>query len=344
LSLRLTATLALISSSLMTAQPATSIIIDTDCGHDDLTAIAFLLARPDVRIEAVTIANGLAHVQAGAANVLRLLALGGRGNVPVFIGRDAPLRGHAAFPDPWREKSDALLAGLDVPAAGHAPEVQPAADYLASRLRQRSRPVRILALGPLTNFGQALERSPEMLRGVEMVIMGGAVSVPGNLGDGGTFKTNNTTAEWNIFVDPLAAKRVFESGARIQLIPLDATNHVPIDASFLRELQLKARTPLGEFVTAIMERDRKSIEQGTYYAWDAVAGVALVDPAAVKSSPMAIAVKQDPPEEGRTAEMRARPANAQVALGADAAAFRNVFIGAFRVASPARAGSTTATP
>ena len=353
MSLRLPATLALACSSLMSAQPTTSVIIDTDCGHDDLTAIAFLLARRDVRIEAVTIANGLAHVQAGAANVLRLLALGGRGDVPVFIGRDAPLRGHAAFPDPWREKSDALLDGLNVPEAAHAPEQQPAADYLASRLRQRSRPVRILALGPLTNFGQALERHPEILRGVEMVIMGGAVRVPGNLGDGGTFKTSNTTAEWNIFVDPLAAKRVFDSGARIHLIPLDATNQVPIDAGFLRELQLKARTPLGAFAVAIMERDRKAIEQGTYYAWDAVAGVALVDPAAVQEVPMAIDVKQSPPEEGRTAEMMTQPAkgqvvirstNAWVGLGANGATFRNVLIGAFRVASPARAGSTAATP
>jgi inosine-uridine nucleoside N-ribohydrolase len=104
----------------MSAQPTTPVIIDTDCGHDDLTAIAFLLARRDVRIEAITIANGLAHVRAGAANVARLLALGGRGDVPVYIGRETPLRGHAAFPDPWREKSDALLSGLKVPAAVRA--------------------------------------------------------------------------------------------------------------------------------------------------------------------------------------------------------------------------------
>ena len=336
--------LVLLGCSLMSAQPTTPVIIDTDCGHDDLTAIAFLLARHDVRIEAVTIANGLAHVQAGAANVARLLALGGRGDVPVYIGRETPLHGQAAFPDPWREKSDALLHGLKVPAAGRVPEKQSAADYLAARLRDHSRPARILALGPLTNFGEALEREPEMLRGIEMAIMGGAIRVPGNLGDGGTFKTSNTTAEWNIFVDPLAAKRVFESGARIHLIPLDATNHVPIDAGFLRELQLKARTPLGEFVVAIMERDRKLIEQGTYYAWDAVAGVALVDRAAVQEVPMAIEVKQSPPEEGRTAEMSAGRPHANVALGADAATFKNVFIGAFRVASPARAGSTAATP
>jgi pyrimidine-specific ribonucleoside hydrolase len=311
----------------MSAQSTTPVIIDTDCGHDDLTAIAFLLARRDVRIEAVTIANGLAHVQAGAANVARLLALGGRGNVPVYIGRETPLRGQAAFPDPWREKSDALLSGLKVPA-GRSPEKQSAADYLAGRLRDHNRPARVLALGPLTNFGEALEREPEMLRGIEIVIMGGAIRVPGNLGDGGTFKTSNTTAEWNIFVDPLAAKRVFDSGARIHLIPLDATNHVPIDTGFLRELQRKARTPLGEFVVAIMERDRKLIEQGTYYAWDAVAGVALVDPAAVQTMPMAIEVKQDPPEEGRTTEITAAPANAQVALGANATLFRQFFISA----------------
>ena len=328
MSRRLAAVLVLLSCSLMSAQSTIPVIIDTDCGHDDLTAIAFLLARRDVRIEAVTIANGLAHVRAGAANVARLLALGGRGDVPVFIGRETPLRRQAAFPDPWRKKSNALLSGLKVPAVGRAPEKQSAADYLAGRLRDHGHAARVLALGPLTNFGEALEREPGMLRGVEMVIMGGAIRVPGNLGDGGTFKTSNTTAECNIFVDPLAAKRVFESGARIQLIPLDATNHVPIHAGFLRELQRKARSPLGEFVVAIMERDRKLIEQGTYYAWDAVAGVALVDPAAVQTSPMAIEVKQDPPEDGRTAEMIAGPANAQVALGANATAFRQIFASA----------------
>jgi pyrimidine-specific ribonucleoside hydrolase len=343
LRLRLPAALALLGCSLMSAQPTTPVIIDTDCGHDDLTAIAFLLARRDVRIEAVTIANGLAHVRAGAANVARL-ALGGRGDVPVFIGREAPLRGHAAFPDPWREKSDALLSGLKVPAAGRAPEKQSAADYLAGRLRDHGRPARVLALGPLTNFGEALEREPEMLRGVEMVIMGGAIRVPGNLGDGGAFKTNNTTAEWNIFVDPPAAKRVFASGARIQLVPLDATNHVPIDKSFFNEFRSKARTPLGEFVAGIMERDRRLIEQGTYYAWDAVAGVALLEPVVLQEIPMAIEVKQSPPEEGRTTEMSAGRPHANVALGADAAAFRKVFMGAFRVARPARAGSTAATP
>src|SRR5690242_3865427 len=106
--IRIAAILALAAGDVLQAAES-PVIIDTDCGRDDLMAIAFLLARRDVRIEAVTVANGLAHVQAGAANILRLLALGGRGDVPVYIGRETPLCGNAAFPDPWRKNSDALI-------------------------------------------------------------------------------------------------------------------------------------------------------------------------------------------------------------------------------------------
>ena len=102
---------------------------------------------------------------------------------------------------------------------------------LIERLKQQNRPVRILALGPLTNLAEALQRSPSVSHAIdEVVIMGGAIRVPGNLGDGGLFKTTNKTAEWNMFVDPLAALIVFRSGIRIRLIALDATNTVPIGA------------------------------------------------------------------------------------------------------------------
>jgi pyrimidine-specific ribonucleoside hydrolase len=319
--------LALIFCSLLPAAETLPVIIDTDCGSDDLMAIAFLLARRDVRIEAIAVDNGLAHVAAGAANVLRLLELGGRGGIPVFLGRESPLHGRSAFPDSWREISDTLLRDLKMPAAHHAPQTRPAADYLADRLRDRSRQVRILALGPLTNFGEVLPRNPDILRGVEMVIMGGAIRVSGNLGDGGDFKTDNRTAEWNLFVDPLAASRVFGSGARIRLVPLDATNHVPINSKFLGELRSKARTPLGEFVTGILDRERVLIDQGASYAWDPLAAVALVEPAAVAFTPLSIAIKRNPPEDGRTAEVAGRP-NAEVGLDADPGLFRKTFLGA----------------
>ncbi len=306
-----------------------TVIIDTDAGSDDLIAIAFLLARPDVRIEAITIANGLAHVRPGAANVLRLLELAGRKDVPVYLGRETPLRATAEFPREWRQLSD-KLPGVELPATARAAEAQSAADYLAKRLADPRRRARVLALGPLTNLAEALARAPAAARAIqEIIIMGGALRVSGNLGDGGYFKTDNTTAEWNFFVDPLAAQRVFASGARITLVPLDATNRVPIDAAFLRAFQEQARTSLGRFVAQVLETDRKFIEENFYFAWDPLAAVALVAPGVLVTRPAALAVRQKPPEEGRSVALVGHRANARIARDADAAAFKRIFLRAF---------------
>lgn len=306
-----------------------SVIVDTDVGSDDLMAIAFLLGRRDVRIEAITVVNGLAHVRTGATNLLRLLELSGKTNIPVYMGREQPLRGTAAFPDDWRRISDAL-PGVELPATVRAPQPQSAAEFLATRLRDHRHRVWILALGPLTNLAEALARAPASVRGIEeLVIMGGAVHVPGNLGDGGYFQTDNKTAEWNMFVDPLAAQIVFASGARIRLVPLDATNKVPIDLAFLREFEATARTPLARFARQILETDRKFIEQGIYSAWDPLAAVAMVHPAVIATRSLAIEVQQQPPEEGRTKEVAGRRPNAQVALDANATLFRKIFFRAF---------------
>jgi len=308
-------------------QPRT-VIVDTDVGSDDLMAIAFLLSRTDVRIEAITVTNGLAHVRAGAANLVRLLELTGKTGIPVYMGRETPLRGTAAFPEEWRTLSD-TLPGVPLPAATRAPQSQSAAEYLARRLRDHRHPVPILALGPLTNLAEVLAREPSSVRGIrELVIMGGAVRVPGNLGDGGYFKTDNKTAEWNMFVDPFAARTVFRSGAPIRLIPLDATNKVPIDLAFLREFQSAVHAPLGKFVAQILETDRKFIEQGIYSAWDPLAAAALVEPAVVTAQALAIDVRQQRPQEGRTVEVRGRRPNAQVALDANAALFKRIFLSA----------------
>ncbi len=311
------------------AEAPRAVIVDTDAGSDDLMAIAFLLARPDVRIEAISIANGLAHVRPGAANVLRLLELAGRRDIPVYVGRETPLRGSGEFPRAWRELSD-KLPGVDLPATTRKPEAESAAEYLVKRLANPRRRARILALGPLTNLGEALERAPRSVRAVEeIVIMGGALGVPGNLSDGGYFKTTNKTAEWNLFVDPLAATRVFASGARITLVPLDAMNKVPIDPVFLREFATQARTPLGRFVAQVLETDRQFIEQNFYFAWDPLAAVALVERGVVTTRAARIEVRQTPPEEGRTVEVNGGRRNVRVAWDADAAAFKRIFLRAF---------------
>ncbi|HLG95089.1 MAG TPA: nucleoside hydrolase [Bryobacteraceae bacterium] len=316
-------------ATLAAAQPA-PVLVDTDAGTDDLMAIAFLLAHPNVKIDAITVVNGLAHVDAGARNVARLLALAGRTDVPVFAGRGEPLRGMAEFPAEWRTISDELPGVTALPTAQRKTEVRPAADYLIDRLRQPNRPVRILALGPLTNLAEVLKREPSAVTAIEeIVIMGGALRVPGNLADGGLFKTSNKTAEWNMFIDPLAAQIVFRSGVKIRLIPLDATNTVPIGAEFLRDLESRARSPLGRFVGQVLKSDHEMIEQNLFYAWDPLAAAALLRPGIADSIPLRVEVVQDPPEQGRSIAAVGRP-NARVALRADAAEFRRLFLDAFK--------------
>jgi inosine-uridine nucleoside N-ribohydrolase len=304
------------------------VIIDTDAGSDDFMAISLLLAHPSVRIDAITVVNGLAHVDMGARNMGRLLDLAGRKNVPVFAGRSTPLRGRNEFPAEWRKISDDL-PGVSLPPPTRSPDHKSAADYLVERLRNAREPAEILALGPLTNLAEAYERDHSIARNIrEIVLMGGAVRVPGNLQDGGTFHTSNSTAEWNIFVDPMAARIIFRSGIPIRLIALDATNKVKIGPEFLREFSAKSLTPLGRTVSQVLSADRESINEGIFYAWDPLAAAALLKPALVKTVPMHIVIKEDAPEEGRTAESAGEP-NAKVAIDADAAAFLTLFSESF---------------
>ncbi len=302
-----------------------------DGGPDDLVAVAFLLSRPDIHVEAITIENGVADVAAGGRNALRLLSLAGRNDVPVFLGREIPLYGTQQFPAAWRQAADEL-AGIDLPEPARAVDSRSAVDYLQKRLLDAVHPVQVLTLGPLTNLAEVFSRAPRAARtGRQLVILGGAVRVSGNLGDGGAFQTNNDSSEWNLFVDPAAAKIVFSSAAPIRLIPLDATQQVPIDMALFEQIQSRAGTPLAHFVAQVFATKREQIRLGYYFARDAVAAAALANPAIATFRPMAIEISEKPGEPGRTVEMKLRRANVQVAIDADPLRFRDVFMTALGV-------------
>jgi purine nucleosidase len=308
-----------------------TVIIDTDAGSDDLMAIAFLLSRPDFHVEAITIANGVSHVPAGGRNVLRLLELAGRRDVPVFLGREAPLSGHMEFPPEWRRTADEL-PGVSLPEPHRTVESRPADEFLAKRLADAARPVQILELAPMTNLAAAFQAAPRAARTVrQIVIMGGALGVPGNLGDGGVYQTDNTASEWNLFVDPAAAKIVFASGAPIRLVPLDATQRVPIDMALLEQFQSRAATPLARFVAQVLATNRDFIRQGFYFAWDPLAAAAMANPAIATFRPESIEISEKPEELGRTLPVKKGRANAQVAVDADSLRFREVFMTALGV-------------
>lgn len=301
---------------------APPIIVDTDAGSDDLMAIAYLLAS-GADIEAITVVSGVAHVHPGAQNILRLLELAGK-KIPVYEGQTATPPGGHAFPAAWRKAAD-HLTDVDFPPARRQSQSQTAAEFLVARLDQTNKPVTILALGPLTNLAAALRQYPQPIQNIaQLVIMGAAVRVPGNVEDAGEAYSGNPHAEWNIFADPRAAQTVFASGAPMQLIPLDATNQVPIHLDYSAEFTRKATTPLGKVTAQILATSKGLMQSHIFFAWDPLAAVALLHPDVVTFTPLALSVTAN----GVTRET-AGADRVQAALSANSALFHQIFLEPF---------------
>lgn len=251
------------------------VIIDTDMAPDDWMAILFLLQRPEIEVKAITVTGtGEAHCDPGVQNALGLVALSGESGIPVACGRETPLQGDNVFPEAWRQYADDM-AGLTLPPVEPLDADQDAVTLLAQTLGQSSQKVMMLVLGPLTNLADGLQKDPNFLANTEMIyIMGGALNVTGNVWYSGI---ENQVAEWNIYVDPLAAQIVFESGAPLTLVPLDATNKVPANLEFFRLLQANRRTPEANFVYQILQQKTADMAGETYSFWDPLAAGLLSD-------------------------------------------------------------------
>lgn len=259
--------------------PVRPVIIDTDMAPDDWMAILYLLNRPDVSVVAITVTGtGEAHCEPGIKNALSLAALAGQPDIPVSCGRESPLQGEHAFPAEWRTRVDSL-AGLTLPGNPAPAAPQSAVDLLAAEINASPDKVTLLMLGPLTNLAELLQSAPEIDEKIEMVyIMGGAVDVPGNVGVSHA-GIDNSVAEWNIYVDPHAAAIVLQSSTPITLIPLDATNHVPVTTDFVKRLKRERNTPEARFVYEVLSQTQYAdfVEAGGYYFWDTLSAAILTE-------------------------------------------------------------------
>ena len=251
------------------------VVIDSDMAPDDWMAILYLLQRPDIRVLAITVAGtGETHCEPGVRNALGLVRLAGESGIPVACGGETPLEGNQAFPDAWRERAD-TMAGLSLPAGENPITQETAAELLVKTVQDSPQKVRILALGPLTNLADAIQQDAQFLENVEQIyVMGGALEVLGNVGFSGV-DIDNQVAEWNIFVDPAAAKAVFASGAPVTLVPLDATNQAPVSLDFYFTLQANRNTPEARFVYDVLTTQLDFIASGMSYFWDPLAAAVL---------------------------------------------------------------------
>ena len=279
------------------ARDPVPVVIDSDMTADDWMATLFVLNDPAFSVKAITVAGtGFAYCDAGVQSALGLLALTDYGDVPVSCGAESPLMGNNAPPAEWRTTTETVEA-LGLPDGGE-PVAQDAIALFTSAIQDSPEPVTVLALGPLTNVGAALDATPALVENIEMIyVMGGAVDV-----DGSSVSEENTVAEWNMYCDPHAARLVFESGAPITLVPLDATNEVPVTPEFVAQLDAEKATPEAGFVSALLANNAESIASGSYYFWDPLAAAVMSDPSLVTLTPRDVTMVDTPgaPDDGRT--------------------------------------------
>jgi inosine-uridine nucleoside N-ribohydrolase len=292
------------------------VVVDTDMSTDDVVALLYLLGRRDVDVRAVAVSGtGLVRCPAGARHARELLALAGRGDVPVGCGRADPIEGFDAFPPDWRDRADAFF-GLELPRVRSGP-ADPAVDVLRQAIETAPRPVTLLSLAPLTDTAQLLDDRPARLGAI--VAMGGALDVPGNIGPG------HEHAEYNLWIDPVAASRVLRSGVPVTLVPLDATNQAPVTLFPWEALKRSHyATPRATAVYDLM--NATGMHSGGQYFWDPLAATAIGADAPLRYAHARVDVVTRGGDRGRLVRS-AGGGRARVATGADRRRFERLLLG-----------------
>src|SRR5437868_10795927 len=227
--------------------------IDVDCSSDDITAAIFLATQPNIKIVGITVAaTGEAHGQQGAENMADLFEVMGKENIPVAYGNENSYDSLGTpFPDDLRKLIDGILVTKNIPKKPDRKFPLSAVELLAKVLQENEK-VSILATGPLTNIAQLIQTHSGLLPKIEKIfIMGGAIIAKGNI-KALLKDSENTEAEWNIFADPKAADIVFASKLPIVLVPLDATNQVPMTEKFYYSLSTKLN-PLLQLIYLLLK-------------------------------------------------------------------------------------------
>lgn len=302
-----------------------AVIVDTDMAQEDMHAALYLLQHPNVDVKAITVVGtGETHCEPGVRHALGLLALNEAGDIPIACGSETPLAGDHSFPTAWRQNVDNLY-GLHLPEGGETSSLS-APELIASIIKESSEKVTIIAVGPLTNVAEAVLESPDMIDNVQAIyVMGGAVEVPGNVGFSGV-GIDNRYAEWNIYVDPSSANTVFNAGAPVTLVPLDATRDAPITSRFYQTLEEQRASPEADFVYDLLTANLEFVRSGGFQFWDSLTAAILTDESLATFKPYNIrVVEEEGPESGYTKPVP-EGAQVRVAVSADGRRFEEMFL------------------
>lgn len=272
-------------------------ILDHDGSGDDYIAL-MLLNSQKLAIKGITIAaTGESLGEKGADNTAAFCYYLGLDEVPIAYGTKTPLstKYHLPFPDFILDYTTNKLM-QDKPLKPHPrPNITPdAVELMRKVMSESAQRVTIVATGPLTNIADFIGKYPQLAADKieKIVIMGGAVNTHGNI-KGLHFTSTNEDGECNIIADPEAAKQVFASNLPIVLVPLDATNQVPLTEEYYHSLALSPNAD-HQLVYLLLQDIYKLVGHDaffkTYYLWDPLATMIGMDLSLATYESMALTV------------------------------------------------------
>ena len=306
------------------------IILDLDTGIDDTLALSYVLGSPDAELIGITGTYGNVVLDQGVDNDLRLLAMYGREDIPVFKGIDHPSTADSFSVPPDSEIFHGAngTGNVEIPAqTDRQASQQSSVDFIIDAVRHYPKgELVVVPTGALTTIAAALEKAPDIVDRISIVMMGGTLTQPGNVGP---------FAEANINQDPEAANRVFATTADITMVGLDVTTQALMSREDTEALRATG-TSAGRFLADMTDYyiDISEKESGVYLGGcnlhDPLATAVAIDPSLVTTFATNLMVETEGPQRARTIGDPSRlldtVKNTKVALSVDTERFTRRFM------------------
>ena len=250
------------------------VLMDHDGAIDDFLAMMLMLTMPEVEPIGIVVTPADCYPKAAVSVTCKILNLMGKTHIPVA---ESTVRGINPFPPDFRRDCKIIdnfpilnerenLTTPLTPVTG--------TEFIASSLQNSSLPVTLMVTGPLTTIAEAIAFYPNIISKIsEIVWMGGALEVPGNVEKVFALEQDGT-AEWNVYWDPISAKKIWDTPIPITLCPLDITNTVPVTAEFMSKLAKQRQYSLSDLAGLCYALASPQ----SYYCWDILATAYLARP------------------------------------------------------------------
>jgi len=299
-------------------------------GPCDIGGMVFFAKHPQVDLIGLVLSRGEFYPQLAVKTwPIFLFDVLNSKSTAVGIGTETPLDPNPhEFPESWRGPSSNFW-DHELPPQSTNFQTRDGYQLIIDLVNNSPDKVTIVAMGSMTDVALALKQDPGIIDNIShVVIMGGAFTVPGNLSDGPE-PTNNTTAEWNMYIDATAAKSIFDSGVPVSIVPLDAIQYL-VQSKDINAINT-IDDPGVKYVAAMWNQQWGWSNNNGFLIWDTITATAVTDPENFHWVNDGVDVITEPGDfQGTTIPLNDGSQNIRYATGADYQAIMELLLATFR--------------